>query len=210
MTEQITPEVTKFKAEVASVSEEVKESVRQLKISKSEATVAIDEVRRLSDFHLLLTKALNDDRVSFDEIYRIATKENHEFQKTAEQAVFQIIEGQQASKIFQFSAKWKEQYNLDPVNASLAEFAKVYSKCIPMHRSSLIKTIWEQERFAKAERLDMLYQVITSADSIKLLNQACRLMDEEAKIGKNFVGYKKYIEWWDENRENNDSLGEVE
>ena len=51
------------------------------------------------------------------------------------------------------------------------------------------------------EKLEFLYKIITETQSFRVLYHACKLMDEEAKLGKNFVlDYELYAKWWEENR----------
>ncbi len=53
----------------------------------------------------------------------------------------------------------------------------------------------------KKEKLDFLASVIREDDSLRAVERACRLMDQEAKLNKNVLGAAEYIEWWGQNRE---------
>ena len=200
MTKQITPEVTKFKAEIASVSKKLRERVSQTETVISEAKIALGEVRSVSDFSLLITKASNDDRISFEGLQEIAKAEEHRFNGIANQALMQIMTDPQTTGLLTHRIKW-EEYNLDPAKASIEDFANVFGRVHPLYHPFIINTIWEQERFPKDEKLDIVYQVITATKSLRALTKACKLMNKEAKLGLNILGHKQYAEWWEENRE---------
>jgi len=72
MTKQIAPEVTKFKAEITSVSKEVE----QIETLISDAKIAIDEVRTISNFSLLLINNESYNKYDFywKENYSINSK----------------------------------------------------------------------------------------------------------------------------------------
>ncbi|HEG44186.1 MAG TPA: hypothetical protein ENH94_09080 [Phycisphaerales bacterium] len=197
MTKQIAPEVTKFKAEITSVSKEVE----QIETLISDAKIAIDEVRTISNFSLLLINASNDDRDSLDALHKIADMDNNKFQEIADRSVMQIFTSLEATDRLEIIVHWKEYYNLDPVSASLTEFINVFNKCEIICRPTLLKAIWEQERFPKVERLDFLQKTIATTQSLRTLNRACRLINKEAKIDKNFFSSDLYLKWWEENRE---------
>ena len=150
---------------------------------------------------MLLTKASNDDRVSFDSIRKIADTEGHTFQEVALQALIQIISDPQVIGLLSYNINWKDDHKLDPEKASFADFTNVFNRVIPLHQPSVLKTMWKQERFPKTERIGVLYQVITKTPSLRCLHLACKLMDEEAKLNMNILAYELYAKWWEENRE---------
>jgi len=201
MTDQIMPDVNSFKIEVASVSNGLKGKMSQIEVFISDANIALDEVRSISDFSLLVTKASSDDRASFDALRKIADTGNHKFQEIANQSLNQIVVDLAVTERYEYDIKWKEYFNLDPAKASLAEFDDLLNNTNPAYHSTMLKTIWKQQRFPKVKRLDMLYRVIDTTQSIGTLHRACLLMNVEAKLGNNIRLYEVYLKWWEENRE---------
>lgn len=202
MSKQIVPEVTKFKSKINSVSNEMGAKVDQLEKVLSESRIVLDEVKSTSDFALLLTKASNDDRDSFEALRKIADTKGDKFQQIAYQALVQIVTDIQNVFEIQSSIDWQKEYNIDPAKASLADFVNVYPKALPVFQPKILQTIWEQERFSKTEKLEMLYAVIATTKSLKTLRTACKLMNEEAKLDRNIIAYKQYSIWWEENKKN--------
>lgn len=165
---------------------------------RTEVNIARDEI----NFNLLLTRALNGDRVSFFKLHEIASTKDHVFRHVALQGVEQIITDMRRIIVTQVGVDWK-RYNLDPQKASLDEFSNVFEQVFSIFQPSVLGTIWNQARFKMSEKLEILYKVITTTQSIRVLYWACKLMDEEAKLGKNFLlDYKLYAKWWEENKEN--------
>jgi hypothetical protein len=151
---------------------------------------------------LLLTKASNDDRDSFDALRKIADTKGDKFQQIAYQALVQILTDLQNVIEVQYNIDWQKEYNFDPAKASLDDFVNVYVKAFLFYQPKILQTIWGQERFTKAEKLETLYAVIATTKSLKTLRLACKLMNEEAKLGKNILAYEQYSKWWEENRKN--------
>jgi len=164
---------------------------------RTEVKIAQDEI----NFNLLLTNAANDGRFAFFELNKIAKTEGHRFQDSARQTVDQIIVDFQVVLIYRDSIDW-EKYNLDPAKASLDDFYKVFEQGPLYDKIDVLATVLSRENFSKAERLEMLYKVITTTPSIRILDSACKLMDKEAKLGKDFIlDHAQYAKWWEENRE---------
>lgn len=155
------------------------------------------------NFNLLLTKASNDNRFALDELHKIEMTEGHRFQETARQAVEQIIVNLQIVVIYKDFLDLKKKYNIDPEEASLNDFHKVFEQGPLYDKIDVLTIVWSQKkRFTKAERIEVLYKVITTTPSIRILFSACGLMDKEAKLGKNFIlDHAQYAKWWEENRE---------
>lgn len=165
---------------------------------RTEVNIARDEI----NFNLLLTRATNDGRFALDELHKIAMTEGHRFQETAQQTVYQIIVDLQIIVTYRDILDLKKKYHLDPAEASFDDFYKVFEQGPLYDKIDVLTTVWHQKRFPKAKRFEMLYKVITTTESIKILSSACELMDKEAKLGKDFVlDHAQYAKWWEENRE---------
>lgn len=172
-------------------------AANDVKKTQTEVNIARDEI----NFHVLLTRALNDGRFAFFELNKMATTEGHRFQNPARQTVDQIIVDLHIVVTLGGFLDWKK-YNLDPAKASLDDFYKVFDQGPLYDKIEVLFTVWRKKQFPKAKRLEMLYEVITTTPSIRILFSACRLMDEEAKLGKDFIlDYELYGKWWEENRE---------
>ncbi len=164
---------------------------------RAEVDIARDEIT----FNLLLVRASNDDRASFFKLHDIATTKDHVSQKVALQAVEQIISSMYIVPLIGKELDW-QIFNLDPTKASLDDFHNTFERMFAIFKLDVLYTVWKQERFEMPEKLEFLYKIITEAQSLRVLYWACKLMDEEAKLGKNFVlDYELYTKWWEENRE---------
>jgi hypothetical protein len=71
----------------------------------------------------------------------------------------------------------------------------------PIHKPDFLHKFWEQDRFSKWQRLQFIYEVIRDDNSLRALHAACVIMNLEAKISKNILGDKQYLEWWERNKE---------
>lgn len=169
-----------------------------IKKIQTEINIAQDEI----NFSLLLTRAANDGRFAFDELHAIETTEGHRFQEAARQAVEQIITNEHIVLVLRGNMNWKK-HSLDPEKATLNELKKMYDDVSSVDKFHVLGTIWLQKRIPKAEKLEFTYQIITTTPSQRILCEACRLMNSEAKLGKvSLLDYELYVKWWEENREN--------
>ncbi len=194
MSDQIAPEVSKLK-------QEVNETVKQMGKAISEANIALDEVKNTSEFALLVTKASNDDRASFDALRKIVETKDNKFQDIALDVLLQIAADQDLSTSEAY-IDWPKDCNLDPAKASLDDFAYVLAHRLPIYRPAILETIWQQERFPMPVRLAILNENIIKTNSIRTLHKAYKLMDQEAKLGQNILVYEAYTEWWDKHKGN--------
>jgi hypothetical protein len=92
------------------------------------------------------------------------------------------------------------KHSLDPEKASLGEFATAFYREVAYTQVRMLYTIWNQKRFLKYDKINFLINVVRTTSSIKCLHQACKLIDQEAKIGKNFMGYVEFLQWWDKHK----------
>lgn len=154
------------------------------------------------NFNLLLTKASNDNRFAFDELYKIAKTEGHRLQETARQTVEQIIVDLQIVVTYRDFLDLKKKYDLNSSEASLDDLYKVFEQGPLYDKIDVLVIVYWEKRFLKNKRLEMLYEVISKTPSIRILSSACELMDKEAKLGKDYIlDYAQYAKWWEENRE---------
>ena len=164
------------------------------------AETSVDQLRNTVDFNLLLTKARNDDRQAFYQIVKLA-EEKGPFQETALDAAGQIVI--EVNPLFSVridpEVPWGN-YALDPKLDEMEKLLKIYPSIPSVLRPNYISQIWSQERFPKQRRMDFLYEVIKSDRSLRALDRACTLMNKEAKINKNILGAKEYLQWWQDSR----------
>jgi hypothetical protein len=91
-------------------------------------------------------------------------------------------------------------YFLDPKRDDMETLLKIYPSIHQVFKPSYISEVWSQDRFPKQKRLDFLYDIIKSDKSLHALDTACMLMNQEAKINKNILGAREYLQWWQANR----------
>jgi hypothetical protein len=182
------------------LSLEAKSRLEEAKGLVNKAETSVDQLQDTVDFNLLLTKARNDDREAFDRIVKL-TEEMGPFQKTAFDVAVQIaIEVNPLVSVrVDPEVPWGN-YAVDPKIEQMDNLLKIYPSLHPIVRPNFISQIWSQERFSKQKRMDFLYEIIKSDRSLRALDRACTLMNKEAKINKNILGAKEYLEWWQTNR----------
>lgn len=166
----------------------------------AQAQETLEDIRTVGDFGLLLMKVSNDDRPAFDSLRDIAGDWKHRFCAIAKQALIKIITDPQVTGLLSYPIDWQKDYGIDPAKATLEQLVEVYTKEPPFRQSTVLLAMWDQNRFPKSKRLQVLYEVIQTTPSLRCLHCACDLMNKESKVGKNILAYDEYLKWWEENR----------
>jgi hypothetical protein len=162
----------------------------------NKAASAVETIRTTSDFSFVLAKAAADDREAFDDLIAIFGQPSHKFQALAQSALLRIV-GEDGSKL-QLEPDWQKHIGVDPATADFAEMKEIFESRPMFDKAAVLRAVWNQERFPKYDRLTFLRDIIVKTPSISVLAAACRAMDGEARIHKNVIGYREYLEWWAE------------
>ena len=115
-----------------------------------------------------------------------------------------IVEHQETDNLIfanTITTKW-EAFGIDPNTNSLLQLEFFYATKPWSFRSHLLKYIASADRFPKVDRLDFVAHIIRDEPKLSVEYEACRIMDDEAKLGMNVLGAKNYLEWWEKNRPN--------
>ncbi len=179
-------------------SAEAAAKVSELDRSIAELARKVDAAREETDFSLLVARVSRDDRASFDRLLAITDSPNHPRQSAAAGAIRSIVSDPMLGGIGG-ELEWKA-LGVDPSSGSIAELVTALSgKLGPMAMPRLIDSIWALDRFSKYERLGFLVDLIRESPSIGAMHRACMLINTEAHLEKNVVGYREYLAWWDKN-----------
>ncbi len=160
------------------------------------ANLAVADLKSVTDFTLTVEEAKNDSRKSFDVLLATTNLKNARFSRLASNALYQILVSTHTENLFMTDPQWNK-HNVDPKKASFRVLATVYKTEHPYTQVRMQYTIWKQNRFSKRDRIAFLIDIIKTTSSVRCLHQACKLLDEEAGIGKNFTGYEEFLQWWD-------------
>src|SRR3989339_686702 len=150
-----------------------------------------------------IVMVVRDANKSREDIDRIGVMSNEA--KTKADQIDEALEKTDVSDLYKYEIYW-DKTGLDPIKTSLEDFMEICKSAQPWGGRftwipTVLETVWGQERFPKAERLQFLFDVIKNTKSLRVLRKACQLLDQEAKLGINVIGYKAYIEWWEKNKD---------
>lgn len=172
--------------------------VQSLDVSATHLEDRVNALRDEVDFSMTLARGSRDDRASFDKLLSIANSPNSPHQQVAWGVLKSIVTdpflGGLGAKI-----EWGK-LGVDPDVGTLPQLTRLLSEKLgPLELPNTVNGIWDIQRFSKHERLAFLAAVIRESPSIAALHRACMLMNTEAKLNKNILAYKEYLQWWDEN-----------
>ena len=193
---------------IGVMSNEAKTKADQIDEALKKAEAALVDIQTISIFSTALASVKNDDRLAFDALIDIVGMKREPFSVVALKALLNIVEEFEktdVSDLYKYEIYW-DKTGLDPIKTSLEDFMEICKSAQPWGGRftwipTVLETVWGQERFPKAERLQFLFDVIKTTKSLRVLRKACQLLDQEAKLGINVIGYKAYIEWWEKNKD---------
>lgn len=168
-------------------------SVEKLDAAVVSAKRSLDEIKQLSDFNYLILRANADDRQAFTVIAHYSDSVDHPYK--------QISDGIISSIASTVRERWPaksllEKLKIDPKRATLDQIKSNYVSDIHYKgRAGLVFDIGINEVISRKEKLIFLREVLLNDPSLWVADAACRVVDEEAKLGKNVYGFGLYVNW---------------
>ena len=200
MTEQIMPEVARFKTEVAKKNEIAEEKLKILDNSIAKASVTLDELESVTEYTKTVIAAQNDDRKALDKLKKWSEDKNDPFSSKAAQAWHTIFESHnELMYISNLTVPWNE--GVDPSKFLLPELIQQYKGAPVQLRPALLEYIWKRDDIPKVDRLDFMIETMKHDSSLTAVEYAGRhfTAGTELKIKPSAVEY--LVPWWDEHRQ---------
>ena len=102
--------------------------------------------------------------------------------------------------LLSYSVNWKE-LGIDPDTADISAFERAMRQLRPIYQTTIMETVWKAQHLSKRDRVQFLIDIMINTPSLRCLNKACRLLNEESKVGKNFISWQEYTKWWDSKKD---------
>lgn len=186
--------------EVNSALSNANKEIGGLKDLQKEAEKKLSQLSAYSEFYDLSLGVRSDNRQAFDRILQIATSKD-DFRKTmAERTLSNLPKEVEHMNLLEYQIDWQSA-NIDPSKASLQEFIKLYNSHPPIFQTKIMDAVWGSSVIPKKDKIAFLIEIIQSTPSLRCLDFACRKLNEETKVGKNFVLWESYTEWWNRNKD---------
>lgn len=194
--------------QIRVLSGEAKTKADQIDEALKKAEASLVDIQTISILSTALASVKNDDRSAFDALIDFVSMKREPFSEVARKALLNIVEDFEKTDVkdlYKYEIYW-DKIPLDPIKASLEDFMKTCkSDQLWGGRTTwlptVLETVWGQERFSKTEKLEFLIDIIKTTKSLRVLRKACQLLDQEAKVGENVIGYKAYIVWWEKSKD---------
>jgi hypothetical protein len=147
---------------------------------------------------ILVLRASNDSREAFDKLTRISKDmEPHlkELKQLADDAIFYIIDNVALNVGPHIS------YRPDPTVSDSTDF-DVYRKIRNWtYRVAFLEGISTSNRLSKRDKFEFAANVLGTDGSLRAVEAARQILEEEAKINGNIRNVDQYIDWWKRHRE---------
>lgn len=148
----------------------------------------------------------------YDQLVKIASQSYPNFpdlQQAALEAVKQVKTVLDAKyREGEFDSKYDSFVHLavlgsKPIDWTIEEFRNNMPLLQSSSKAICLDYVWKQnKRFSKYERLNFINEILESEKDVTTIYVACALMNEEAKLNKDFLSEKnEYLQWWKTKKE---------
>jgi len=185
--------------EVEDLSKSAKVKVDDVARIQEQAQLALDQVRTITKFNMLIAAAMSDDRLALDELLEIANAAKNPLSQLALQASLAVASNPTLIDILKPVPKWEDE-PFDHKTATFEEYSDAYYRFKPILKPAVLNALWSNEHIPLFRKLSFLVDVMKATDSIRVLHMTCILVNKEAALDKNALVYDQYLEWWEENK----------
>lgn len=172
----------------------VKEESERKKDANYKSKIA--NLDNASEFYELSVAVRSDSREALNRVIAIAENPNDVRQALAYNLLADLPKEVEHLNLLEYQVDWQKE-GIDPAKATLGDFSKVYFRNPPIFQTKIMETLWKSELVTKKDKLLFLINVLQTTPSLRCLNFACQLLNEESKMGKNLLGWQEYKKWWD-------------
>lgn len=183
----------KLRAEIAPRLKKIDESL-------TEAGNALSQLQSLSGFYGLAIRVRSDDRHAFDSIMEIFDNPSDPRLSQAHAIVSNLPKDMDILNLLEYQVDWKE-LGIDPDVADISAFEGAMRQLMPIYQTKVMETVWRAQHLSKRDRVQFLIDIMVNTSSLRSLDKACRLLNEESKVGKNFLAWQEYPKWWDSRKD---------
>jgi hypothetical protein len=169
-------------------------------IRLQEADAVLSRLQLLSEFYELATRVRIDDRRDFDNIMNILQDPSDLRFSQANAIIANLPREIEALNLLNYSVDWKV-LGIDPSTADISTFNAVIQQLRSIYQMTVMETVWNAQHLSKYDRIQFLIDITVNTTSFRCLDKACRLLNEESGVGRNFLGWQKYVKWWEFNKE---------
>ena len=183
----------KLRTEISPRLEKIDESL-------AHADNALSQLQSLSGFYGLAIRVRSDDRSAFDSIMKIFHNPSDPLFSQAYALVSNLPQDMAILNILSYSVNW-EELGIDPDTADISAFELTMRELIPIHQTTIMETVWKAQHLSKQDRVQFLIDIVVNTPSLRCLDKAYRLLNEESKVGMNFIAWQEYTKWWDSKKD---------
>ena len=206
MSEQINPDVVKFKEDMALKSLRAEEKLSEINSKIQDANRAVIELQLLTRFDTVVINAQIDDRDAFDQLWTWAEDISFPYQQIAIQTRKKILDESYThytllKPVAEFP--WREGLDpMDPNKFPLSNLWTDYKSAPEFGRFALVRFVWEKRRdISRKERLQFLVDVLKEDKSLEVLKLAGHYFSEDTGNGYCPLAIKGHLNWWEKNKE---------
>jgi|GEM_PF-2490780 len=204
MSEQINPEVAKFKEDMAQKI--IKADVKSLEMDAQirNANETIKNLDLYSQYYLIVLAAQGENRMAYDQLYKWSKDVNSPFRPMASNIYAKIMDDHSNFRsIFAsgFEVHWKE--GVDPSKLTLEQLKQYFSQLNqdPYERRALLEYIYNRSDIPKVDRLDFFIDVLRNDNHLMVCEYAGRYFNELAGLKIKPLAFDIYLfDWWKDNK----------
>jgi len=191
-------------AEAEQVSKKAESVTTDLQQQSTLVSSQLNSINTTLQATVLIVRADHDDRQAFDSLYQLA-KTPSPLSGIATEVILALVSDNKLN--LTYSPDWKALNVSNADQLSLSDLKNLYSSQMRSDfKEGLLQYIWDNNKFSKHDRLELLMSVIRGDRSINAVRYALNLVNNEAKINHNLLDCQAYYDWWAKNQDSYKTL----
>lgn len=163
----------------------------------------VKELTSLNEFLLVRTKAQNDDREAYDQLYKWREDKSYIYSELAETSEIRIrmyYHERKDAGMRYLTCDWKKYVK----DVSFEQALNLYYEKTPSpYRPGCVTAIWKTDNFSKKQRIQFLIDVLQNDKNLRAIHIAGTYMQQETGREWNPFSPQTFYNWWEENKDLN-------
>ncbi len=193
----------KINARILPKIDDAENKLQEVEKTLEDSKIFNREIKIYADFLFTVTKAQNNDRKSYDQLYKWYEDKNYKFNLEAKSAYQSIMDAHQSPITRSHTVPWNE--GIDPSNLDLNQIYEVYSAMLDnasyATRIGLIEFVSQKPEISKYDKM-LFYATIIEKDShLIVVEYAARFFKDIEDFKLKNLAITQILDWWKNNKD---------
>jgi len=181
------------------IDPQIEDTQKEIVKLKNDIELNIKRLEEINELTITILSAQNDDRPSFDKLYKWANNNKYEFRQLAEDTWLQVMDTH-SQPFYNTGFHYDWPKNLDPSKLTLVQLIDIYKRSNKIEQVPILEYINKRSDIPKSEKMSFFIEVLKTNKSLRVVEYAGRYFTDLAGIKIKPLAIDYLIKWWDENQ----------